>query len=133
MKFTEAALNIREALRLIDFSVSERNYKALARFPAVLFEEWEVGEREYIRGEVVRMADEKYLALNQVKTADEPWVNVQFMLFRTKDPADWRGKEYVENGFLRLYNGDLYTYTANGFDGNNTPPPNSSSWDKIDY
>jgi len=47
---------------MIDFSVSDRNHIALVKLPALMFSEYKSdGDREYSKGEVIRIGNNKYM------------------------------------------------------------------------
>jgi len=140
----EKGRQVGEALALIDFSVSERNYEALVRLPATLFAEYKPDpERMYDRGEVIRVGNtDKYLLTNQgrIDVDKPPPENPLCRLFRDNRRYEWVREEYCSNGFERHYTDPsdakrtgCYKVIANNAGDNNTPPPNlPQTWQKLD-
>ena len=137
---------IGEALSLIDFSVSERNFTALVKLPALLFSEYvEDGNREYIRGEVIRVGNCKYLLQNwgKIDPNNPPRVegNQVFpslcKLFRDSGRYEWVKEEFCLKGFERHYDdGDpnrtgWYVVISERVDGGTPPPNDYQNWQKI--
>ena len=138
----EKGRQIGEALSLIDFSVSEKNYEALVRLPAMLFAEYVPDlDRQYERGEVVRMGSCKYLLQNWGKIDPDmpPPVNPLCKLFRDAGRYDWVREEYCIQGFERFYedtsnpqNTGWYRVIAANAGDNNTPPPGVPNvWERV--
>ena len=137
------AKQIGEALSLIDFSVSERNFTALVKLPALLFTEYaEDPQREYNRGEVIRVGNNKYLLQNWGKIdADRPPpVNPLCKLFRDGGRYEWVREEWCIQGFERYWENaerpqdtGWYRVIAASAGDNNTPPAGVPGvWIKIE-
>ena len=122
------------ALKNIDFSTSERNYEALATLHYLYFDEYTPDpNRMYLRGEVIRVGNEKYLLTNQgrIDINKPPPINSLCKLFRDSFVYEWVREEFCMAGFIRTYNGIKYQALRNVDDA--TPPPNNpQSWKKID-
>jgi len=123
-----------QMVKLIDFSVSERNHTALVIAHWSLFDEYVPDpERMYNRGEVVRVGGSKYLLQNQgrIDLDKPPEINPLCKLFRDAGRYEWAREEYCLRGFERQYDGEWYRVTADRVD-DSTPPPNSNSWERVD-
>lgn len=142
MKLTakEAGKQIGEAINLIDFSLSENNFTALAKLPYILFAEYIPDpDKMYYRGEVIRVKDNKYLIQNQGRIENDrpPHINSLCKLFRDSKRYDfdgnvrfWVREEWCLFGYERYYenpdrpqDNGWYRVKTNHAEGNNTQPP----------
>ena len=139
----EKGKQIGEALSLLDFSVSERNYEALVRLPAMLFAEYVPDpDRMYERGEVIRVGNVKYLLQNwgRIDPNVPPEVNPLCKLFRDSGRYEWVREEWCSQGFERHWenadrpeeSGWYRVIAANAGDNNTAPPSVPSVWAKIE-
>jgi len=145
-KAYEAGKTIGEAISLIDFSVSERNHIALVKLPALLFKEYVPdGNREYQRGEVIRVGTEKYLLQNfgKIDPNNPPRIEGNQVqpslckLFRDAERYNWVREEFCLKGFERYFDdGDpvrtgWYIVISDVVD--NAAPPNAlpQNWEKL--
>ena len=149
MTTREAGRQIGEALSLIDFSVSERNYDALVRLPSLLFAAYEAdGSREYARGEVVRVGNNKFLMQNwgKIDPANPPRIEDGVVLpslcklFRDGGRYDWVREEWCIRGYERYYedksrpeNTGWYRVVMSNAGDNNTAPPYTplAVWERV--
>ena len=142
----DKAKQIGEAINLIDFSVSERNMIALVKLPSLLFAEYVPdGNREYQRGEVIRVGSNKFLLQNwgKIDPSNPPRIeNNQVQpslckLFRDNGRYDWVKEEFCLKGFKRYYNdGDpnrtgWYVVVSERVDSGTPPPNDSMNWSKL--
>jgi len=146
-KAFEAGKLIGEAISHIDFSVSERNSVALVKLPSLLFPEYVPdGNREYNRGEVIRVGSEKYMFTNwgKIDPNNPPRIEgtqVQpslVKLYRDSGRYNWVREEFCLQGFERYYedtgnpsNTGWYRVISDVADGA-APPPNDNRWSKIE-
>ena len=140
-KYKDAGKQIGEALSLIDFSVSQRNHIALVKLPAMLFAEYVPdGNREYQRGEVVRVGHAKYLMQNfgKIDPNNPPPTNNLCKLFRDSashdadgTPREWVREEFCLQCFQRLYNGAWYEVTSAMVDSATPPPNDGQNWKAV--
>ena len=143
--FKEFGKQIGEAIRLIDFSVSERNMVALVKLPAFLFPEYVPdGQREYQRGEVIRVGNNKYLLQNWGKIDPKNSPRIEngrvepslCKLFRDGGRYEWVREEFCLRGFERYYDdGDpgrtgWYRVVSESVDSGTPPPNDSQNWEK---
>ena len=131
-KARDAGKSIGEALRYVDFFYS---MEALARLPAMLFAEYAPDpDRNYNRGEVVRVDNAKYLLQNwgRIDPAQPPPVNSLCKLFRDGGRYEWAREEYCIRGFERSYEGVWYRVTADSVDDATPPPNNPQAWERLD-
>ena len=142
----EMGKSIGEALRMIDYSVSERCMTALVKLPALPFEEYVPdGNREYERGEVIRVGNNKFLIQNwgKIDPANPPRVeNGQVQpqlckLFRDSGRYEWVKEEFCLLGFERYYDdGDenrtgWYRVVSNVVDSGTPPPNDDRNWVRV--
>ena len=128
---------IGDGLKYIDFWTA-KNQEALVRLPYIVFAEYVPDpQREYERGEVVRMGCNKYLLQNfgKIDPANPPPTNSLCKLFRDKNSHDpdgtdreWVKEEYCLKGFERKYNGIWYVVIADRVDSGTPPINDAASW-----
>ena len=146
MQARETGRQIGEAISLIDFSISKRNMIALVKFPALLFAEYVPdGNREYERGEVIRVGNYKFLLQNwgKIDPNNPPRVEGNQVypslckLFRDAGRYDWVREEFCLKGFERHYDdGDAnrtgwYRVVSDSVDSGTPPPNDSQNWQKV--
>ena len=129
--------SIGDGLKYIDFWAA-KNYEALVRLPYIVFAEYVPdGQREYERGEVIRVGCNKYLLQNwgKIDPAIPPPINPLCKLFRDKSaydpdgtPREWVKEEYCLRDFERLYNGLWYIVIADRVDSGTPPSNDAASW-----
>jgi len=132
--------SIGEAFAFIDF-FSGKGPEALVRLPYLLFPEYVPDlQRDYQRGEVIRVGSNKYLLQNwgRIDIDRPPEINPLCKLFRDGGRYDWVREEYCIKGFERYYDdGDpertgWYRVIADNAGDNNTPPPGVPMiWEKV--
>jgi len=130
--------NQREAYKHVDWFYSKN---ALARMSPESFDQYVYTPgRQFARGEVQVIGRNKYCAENWFNDDPNqpPNIHPGWQLFRdNKEAYLWVGKEYILLGWLRYWKDDnperdgVYRYKTNGGD-NNTPPPNSWEWEKVE-
>ena len=122
-----------QAVKKIDFSVSERNFEALIDFHFSYFAEYAPdADRMYNFGEVVRVGNSKYLIQNQgrIDVDRPPEVNPLCKLFRDSGEYEWVREEFCMVGFVRIYEGVRYVALRNVDDS--TPPLNNpQAWERL--
>jgi len=127
----DAGRQIGEAFAFIDFFYA---MEALARLPYPLFPEYAPdGQREYKRGEVVRVGHEKYLLENwgRIDPNVPPPMNPLCKLFRDGGRYPWVQKEYCLKGYEREYNGAWYRVISERVDSGTTPPNDYQNWERV--
>jgi len=138
--------SVMQAVKFIDFSVSERNKIALVTMSWTAFEAYVAdGNREYLRGDVVRVGTEKYLIQNdgKIDPANPPRIEgtqVQpslCKLFRDSARYPWVREEFCLKGFERYYDdGDpgrtgWYRVISNVVDSATPPNALPQNWEKL--
>jgi len=140
-KARDTGLQIGEAFKYIDF-FSGKSMEALIRLPYLLFSEYVPdGNREYERGEVVRVGNCKYLLQNWGKLNPDIPLSQQSLckLFRDSGRYEWVREEYCIKGFERYYQDSdpnrtgWYRVISERVDSG-TPPPNliGIDWEKVE-
>lgn len=138
--------SIGEAFQYIDF-FSGKGPDALVRLPYLIFPEYVPDpQRDYQRGEVIRVGNNKYLLQNWGKIDDNNPPRIEgtqcypplCKLFRDSGRYDWVREEYCIKGFERYYDdGDpnrtgWYRVITENAGDNNTPPPGvPQTWEKL--
>ena len=129
----------KDNLSLIDFSVSERNAKALVGLDYILFSEYlHDPSRQYQRGEVVRVGEYKYLLTNNGNITTNPADSTLCKLFRSKasydldgTPREWVREEFCMRGFERHYNNKWYRVKVDVVDSATPPSNDTNAWEEI--
>jgi hypothetical protein len=144
----EKGRQIGEGIALLRFLPATNNYKALNRFPAFLFQEYKPDpERNYERGEVIRMPDDsvsKYLLTGDGRIQSTPRIEnnqVQpslLKLFRNAARANWVREEFCERGFERYWENPQrpeengwYRVIVDVVDDADTPPNAPQRWERL--
>jgi len=116
------------AVKEIDFSVSERNAMALFLLHFSYFEEFQEGDdKDYPRGTVFRQGTSKWLM-----TYDGRFDISRCRLFRDAGRYPWVREEFVIKGCEREYEGVWYRVKVDVVGAGATPPPNSNEWERIE-
>ena len=140
----ERGRQVGEAIGFLRFLPATNNFKALIRFPAVLFQEYVPDpERNYERGEVLKMPDDnvcKYLLQGdgRIQNNQPPPENSLCKLFRNNGRFPWVREEFCERGFERFWENPQrpeedgwYRVIVDTVD-DGTPPPNAPQrWEKV--
>jgi len=131
---------VMKSVKDIDFSVSERNAISLVNMPYIVFDEYVPdGNREYQRGEVIRIDKEKYLLQNwgKIDPSDPPRIEDNQVrpslvkLFRDGGLYDWVREEFCLEGFPRRYDGIVYRLKSNVCDSATPPPNDPQNWEEV--
>ena len=137
-----------EAISFMRFLPATNNFKALVRFPAILFQEYVHNpERMYERGEVIKLPGDnicKFLLTGDGRIQTQPRIEnnqVQpslLKLLRNSSRFPWVREEFCERGFERYWENPnrreedgWYKVIVDVVD-DATPPPNAPQrWQKL--
>ena len=126
-------------IRTTDFSLSENARRQLLAYSYTFFEEWDGDtNRQYQRGDVVRVGEWKWMIQNNGNINPNPLESGLTKLFRSiashdedDTPREWIREEFCISGMERMYNGKWYQVIASVVDDATPPPNNQAAWKEL--